>query len=156
MKFMVIVKASAHSETGAMPSERLFEDMGRFNEALVRAGVLLSADGLHPSSKGARIRYDGKQRTVIDGPFAETRELVAGFWIIEVGSLQEAIEWMKRAPNPHEDGESEVEIRQIFEMADFGDALPPGVRDLEASQRVRIDARNDARNDARDGRDGRS
>lgn len=142
MKFMVMVKASPNSETGAMPSEKLFEDMGRFNEELVRAGVLLSAEGLHPSSRGARIRYDGPNRTVVDGPFAETKELVAGFWMIEVGSLQEAIEWMKRAPNPHEDGESEVEIRQIFDVADFGDALPADLRELEQSQRERVDARN--------------
>lgn len=130
MKFMVIVKASEESEAGKMPSEQLLTDMGKFNEELVKAGVLLAGEGLHPSSKGARIRFSGASRTVIDGPFAETRELVAGFWLIQVKSKQEAIEWMKRCPNPME-GESEIEIRQVFEADDFGDALTPELRAQE-------------------------
>lgn len=138
MKFMVIVKASADSEAGIMPSNQLFADMGRFNDELVKAGVLLSAEGLHPSSKGARIRFDGSQRTVIDGPFAETKELIAGYWLIEVSSKEEAIEWMKRAPNPHEGVESEVEIRQVYTEADFGEALTPELREQEAALREQL------------------
>jgi len=138
MKFMVIVKASAASEAGVMPSVKLLTDMGKFNEELVKAGVLLSAEGLHPSSKGARIRFNGSQRTVIDGPFAETKELIAGYWLIEVSSKEEAIEWMKRVPNPHDEGESEIEIRQVFTEADFGDALPPELREQEAVMREQL------------------
>ena len=134
MKFMVIVKASAASEAGVMPSEKLFTDMGNFNEELVKAGVMLAGEGLHPSSKGARIRFNGNQRTVIDGPFTETKELVAGFWLIEVGSKEEAIEWFKRCPNPHNE-ESEIEIRQIFEAEDFGAEFTPELREQE--QRLR-------------------
>ena len=119
MRFMIIVKASKDSEAGVMPSEQLLRDMGKFNEELAKAGVLLAADGLHPSSKGARVRFSGKTRTVIDGPFAETKELIAGYWIFQVRSLAEAIEWVKRCPNPHE-GDSEIEIRQFFELEDFG------------------------------------
>jgi hypothetical protein len=141
MKFMVIVKASAASEAGIMPSEKLFTDMGNFNEELVKAGVMLAGEGLHPSSKGARIRFNGNQRTVIDGPFAETKELVAGFWLIEVGSKEEAIEWFKRCPNPHEDGESEIEIRQIFGPDDFGTDLPADVRAQEDRLREQMAAR---------------
>jgi hypothetical protein len=141
MKFMVIVKASAASEAGIMPSEKLFTDMGNFNEELVKAGVMLAGEGLHPSSKGARIRFSGNQRTVIDGPFAETKELVAGFWLIEVGSKEEAIEWFKRCPNPHEDGESEIEIRQIFGPDDFGTDLPADVRTQEDRLREQMAAR---------------
>jgi hypothetical protein len=141
MKFMVIVKASAASEAGIMPSEKLFTDMGNFNEELVKAGVMLAGEGLHPSSKGARIRFNGDQRTVIDGPFAETKELVAGFWLIEVGSKEEAIEWFKRCPNPHEDGESEIEIRQIFGPDDFGTSLPDDVRAQEDRLRDQMAAR---------------
>jgi hypothetical protein len=141
MKFMVIVKASAASEAGAMPSEKLLTEMGKFNEELVRAGVMLAGEGLHPSSKGARIRFNGKQRTVIDGPFAETKELVAGFWLIEVGSKEEAIEWMKRCPNPHEDGESEIEIRQIFAAEDFGAEFTPELRAQEDLMREQLAAR---------------
>ncbi|MCS0628340.1 YciI family protein [Telluria mixta] len=141
MKFMVIVKASAASEAGIMPSEKLFTDMGNFNEELVKAGVMLAGEGLHPSSKGARIRFNGSQRTVIDGPFAETKELVAGFWLIEVGSKEEAIEWFKRCPNPHEDGESEIEIRQIFGPDDFGTDLPADVRAQEDRLREQMAAR---------------
>jgi hypothetical protein len=138
MKFMVIVKASAASEAGAMPSVQLLTDMGKFNEELVKAGVLLAGEGLHPSSKGARIRFSGSQRTVIDGPFAETKELIAGYWLIEVSSKEEAIEWMKRAPNPHEDGDSEIEIRQVFTEADFGEALTPALREQEALMREQL------------------
>jgi hypothetical protein len=141
MKFMVIVKASAASEAGIMPSEKLFTDMGNFNEELVKAGVMLAGEGLMPSSKGARIRFNGNQRTVIDGPFAETKELVAGFWLIEVGSKEEAIEWFKRCPNPHEDGESEIEIRQIFGPDDFGTDLPADVRAQEDRLREQMAAR---------------
>jgi hypothetical protein len=138
MKFMVIVKANAASEAGAMPSVKLLTEMGKFNEELVKAGVMLAGEGLHPSSKGARIRFNGDQRTVIDGPFTETKELVAGFWLIEVGSKAEAIEWMKRCPNPHEDGESEIEIRQIFSAEDFGEALPPELRAQEDLMREQL------------------
>jgi hypothetical protein len=138
MKFMVIVKASAASEAGAMPSVQLLTEMGKFNEELVKAGVLLAGEGLHPSSKGARIRFSGSQRTVIDGPFAETKELIAGYWLIEVSSKEEAIEWMKRAPNPHEDGDSEIEIRQVFTEADFGEALTPALREQEALMREQL------------------
>lgn len=135
MKFLVLVKGSDASEAGAMPSQRLLADMGRFNEEMIKAGVLLAAEGLHPSSRGARIRYQGTARTVIDGPFAEANELVAGFWLIEVGSLDEAIAWMKRAPNPHDDGESEVEIRQVFSSEDLAAAFTSEQRAQE--QRLR-------------------
>jgi hypothetical protein len=121
MRFMVIVKASKDSEAGKMPSEALLAAMAKFNEEMVKAGVMLDGNGLQPSSKGARIRFNGDKRTVIDGPFAETKELIAGYWIIQVKSKQEAIEWMKRCPNPHE-GESEIEIRQVFELEDFGES----------------------------------
>ena len=140
MKFMVIVKASAASEAGIMPSEKLFTDMGNFNEELVKAGVMLAGEGLMPSAKGARIRFNGNQRTVIDGPFTETKELVAGFWLVEVGSKEEAIEWFKRCPNPHEDGESEIEIRQIFGPDDFGTDLPADVRAQEDRLREQMAA----------------
>jgi hypothetical protein len=141
MKFMVIVKASAASEAGIMPSEKLFTDMGNFNEELVKAGVMLAGEGLMPSAKGARIRFNGNQRTVIDGPFTETKELVAGFWLIEVGSKEEAIEWFKRCPNPHEGVESEIEIRQIFGPDDFGTDLPADVRAQEDRLREQMAAR---------------
>lgn len=124
MRFMVIVKASKDSEAGKMPTEKQLADMAKFNEELVKAGVMLEGNGLHPSSRGARIRFEGRNRTVIDGPFAEAKELVAGYWIIQAKSLEEAIEWMKRCPELHEDG-GELEIRQIFELEDFapGDAI---------------------------------
>lgn len=141
MKFMVIVKATAATEAGIMPSEKLFVDMGNFNEELVKAGILLAADGLMPSSKGARIRFDGDRRTVIDGPFAETKELIAGFWMIEVGSKEEAIEWFKRCPNPHEGMASEIEIRQLFGPDDFGTDLPCDVRAQEDRMREQLAAR---------------
>lgn len=118
MRFMVIVKATKDSEAGVMPSEELLVAMGKFNEELVKAGIMLQGDGLQPSAKGARIKFDGDKRTVVDGPFAEAKELVAGFWIIQTKSLAEAIEWMKRCPNPHNDG-GELEIRQVFELEDF-------------------------------------
>jgi hypothetical protein len=141
MKFMVMVKASAASEAGVMPSEKLLAEMGNFNEELVKAGVMLAGEGLHPSAKGARVRFNGSQRTVIDGPFAETKELIAGFWIIEVSSKEEAIEWMKRCPNPFEEGESEIEIRQIFAMEDFGEEFTPELREQEERLREQVAAR---------------
>src|ERR1700739_1517519 len=118
MRVMVIVKASKDSEAGIMPKQKLLADMGKFNEDLVKAGVLLAADGLHPSSKGKRVRFSGERRTVIDGPFAETKELIAGFWLWRVKSLEEAVEWVKRCPSPHE-VEAEIEIRPLFEVEDF-------------------------------------
>jgi hypothetical protein len=138
MRFMVMVRATRSSEAGEMPSERLLADMGRFNEELVKAGVLLAAEGLHPSARGVRIRYAGDQRTVIDGPFAETKELIAGFWLIQVASLEEAIEWLKRAPNPFDGIESDVEIRQVFEAEDFGAEFTPELREQEARLREQI------------------
>jgi hypothetical protein len=141
MKFMVILKANEASEAGVMPSEQLIADMGRFNEELVKAGVLLAAEGLHPSSKGARIRIDGDKRSVVDGPFAETKELVAGFWMIEVGSKQEAIEWMKRCPHPFGNGPAEIEIRQMFSSEDFGAEFTPELREQEERLRAQVDAR---------------
>ena len=141
MKFMVIVKATEASEAGVMPSEQLLADMGRFNEELVKAGVMLAGEGLHPSREGARIVFDGDKRTVVDGPFAETKELVAGFWMIEVGSKQEAIEWMKRCPHPFENGTAEIEIRQIFAPEDFGAEFTPELREQEERQRAQIASR---------------
>ncbi|WP_209716605.1 YciI family protein [Duganella sp. 1411] len=137
MRFMIIVKATEDSEAGKMPSAELLTAMGKFNEELVNAGVLLAGEGLQPSSKGARIRYEGSKRTVIDGPFSETKELIAGFWLIQVKSKEEAIEWMKRCPNPF-DGPSEIEIRQVFEMEDFGEAATPEVKAMEESLRARL------------------
>jgi hypothetical protein len=137
MRFMIMVKASEESENGVMPSEQELAAMGRFNEELVKAGVMLSADGLHPSSKGARVRFDGDKRTVTDGPFAETKELIAGYWIWQVASKAEAIEWLKRAPF---DGGTEIEIRQIFEAEDFGAALTPELRAQEERQRAQATA----------------
>ena len=134
MRFMVLVKADARSEAGVMPSEELLAAMGRYNEELVKAGVLLAGEGLHPSSRGARVRFSGSSRTVIDGPFAETKELIAGFWLIQVKSLDEAIEWMKRAPMG---GDTELEIRQVFEAEDFGDALTPELH-IPAGQPVDV------------------
>ena len=141
MRFVVMVKATKDSEAGKMPSTRLLEEMGAFNEELVKAGIMLAGEGLHPSSKGVRVRFNGDTRTVIDGPFAETKELVAGFWIWQVKSREEAIEWVKRCPNPHE-GESEIEIRQVFEADDFGPALTPELREAEERLRAKIDAKS--------------
>jgi hypothetical protein len=137
MRFMVMVKADKNSEAGVMPSEQLLAEMGQYNEELVKAGVMQAGEGLHPSSKGARVRFSGKDRQVIDGPFAETKELVAGFWIWKCASLQEAIEWVKRCPNPML-GDSEIEIRQIFEAEDFGEAFTPELREQEDKLREQL------------------
>jgi hypothetical protein len=147
MRFMIIVKATADSEAGVMPSAELLTEMGRFNEELVKSGVLLAGEGLHPSSKGARVRFSGKERTVIDGPFAETKELIAGFWLVELKSKEEAIEWVKRMPNPMLE-ESEVEIRQVFSAEDFGpelNAAAPEVFEAERQFREKEDAARVAR-----------
>jgi hypothetical protein len=135
MRVMVIVKANKESEAGAMPTQKLLEAMGKYNEELVKAGVLLAAEGLQASKKGKRIRFSGANRTVIDGPFAETKELIAGFWLWQVRSMEEALEWVKRCPNPHE-GESEIEIRQVFEAEDFGSELTPELREQEERMRA--------------------
>jgi len=141
MRFVVMVKATKDSEAGKMPSTKMLEEMGKFNEELVKAGVMLAGEGLHPSSKGVRVKFDGDARTVTDGPFAETKELVAGFWIWQVKSLQEAVEWVKRCPNPHE-GVGEIEIRQVFEADDFGPALTPELREAEERLRAKIDTKS--------------
>lgn len=135
MRFMIIVKATKDSEAGVMPSEQLLTAMGKFNEGLVNAGVMLAGEGLQPSSKGARVRFSGSARTVIDGPFAETKELIAGFWLWQVKSKAEAIEWVKRCPNPMK-GESEIEIRQVFEAEDFGAEFTPELREQEERLRA--------------------
>lgn len=140
MRFMVMVKATKESEAGVMPSERLLTEMGKYNEELVNAGVMLAGEGLHPSSRGKRVRFSGKQRTVIDGPFAETKELVAGFWLWQAASMEEAVEWVKRCPNPME-GESEIEIRPVFEPEDFGPEFTPELRKQEEDLRARAAAR---------------
>ncbi|WP_191487706.1 YciI family protein [Pseudomonas sp. FEN] len=137
MRFMVIVKASPESEAGQMPSQELLAAMGSYNEELAKAGVILAAEGLHPSAKGARVRFSGKQRSVVDGPFMETKELIAGFWIFNVRSLQEAIDWVKRCPNPML-GDSEIEIRQIFEAEDFGECFTPELREQEERLRTQM------------------
>lgn len=142
MRFMVIVKATKESEAGVMPSTQLLTDMGKFNEVLVNAGVLLAGDGLHPSSKGARVRFSGTKRTVIDGPFAETKELIAGYWLWQCKSKEEAIEWVKRCPNPHNE-DSEIEICQVFDAEDFGTEFTPELRKQE--QRVFEQAKANAR-----------
>jgi hypothetical protein len=143
MRVMVIIKANEDSEAGVMPSEQLLTEMGAFNEELVKAGVMLDGDGLKPSSAGARVRFSGSQRTVIDGPFVETKELIAGYWIWQVESLDEAIEWVKRCPNPM-NGESEVEIRPIFEAEDFGEEFTPELREQEERLRAQLSARQSA------------
>jgi hypothetical protein len=135
MRFMVIVKANEESEAGVMPSQEALTEMGRYNEQLVNAGVMLAGEGLHPSSKGVRVRFSGSERTVIDGPFAETKELIAGFWLIQAKSREEAIEWVKRAPF---DGGAEIEVRQVFEAADFGDEFTPEAREAEERMREQI------------------
>jgi hypothetical protein len=140
MRVIVIVKATPESEAGQMPSEQLFREMGAFNEELVKAGVMEAGEGLHPSSRGKRIRFSGKNRTVIDGPFSETKELIAGFWIWNVKSMDEAVEWARRCPNPHEGG-GELEIRPIFEAEDFGEAFTPELREQEERLRAEIAAR---------------
>ena len=137
MRFMVLIKADHNSEAGVMPDQQLLADMGRYNEELVKAGFILAGEGLHPSSKGARVRFSGQERVVIDGPFAESKELIAGFWLWQCASLQEAIDWVKRCPNPMS-GETEVEIRQVFEAEDFGEAFTPELRAQEDSLRAQI------------------
>jgi hypothetical protein len=137
MRFMVLIKADRHSEAGEMPTEQLLADMGRYNEELVKAGVMQAGEGLQPSSKGARVRFSGSQRQVIDGPFGDTKELIAGFWIWQCASLQEAIDWVKRCPNPMR-GDSEIEIRQIFEAEDFGEAFTPELREQEDRLRAKL------------------
>lgn len=138
MRFMILVKADKNSEAGMLPDEKLLAEMGKYNEELAKAGVLLAGEGLHPSSKGARVKFSGDRRTVIDGPFTETKELVAGFWMIQVRSKQEAIEWVKRAPNPFPGTESEIEIRQVFEAEDFGPALTRELREQEERIRAQV------------------
>lgn len=138
MRFIAMVRATRASEAGEMPSEKLLTEMGQFNEELVKAGVMLAGEGLHPSMRGARIRYEGDKRTVIDGPFTETKELIAGFWLLQCASLEEAVEWLKRAPSPFEDGASEVEIRQVFDVEDFGAEFTPELREQEARQRAQM------------------
>ena len=140
MRFMVMVKADKNTEAGALPDEKLLTDMGKYNEELAKAGVLLAGEGLHPSAKGARVKFSGDKRTVIDGPFPETKDLVAGFWIFQVKSKAEAIEWVKRCPNPT-GAESEIEIRQVFEAEDFGAALTPELREQEERLRTQVASR---------------
>ena len=135
MRVMVLVKANEESEAGVMPSQELLEKMGAYNEELVGAGVMLAGEGLHPSSKGARIRFEGDRKTVIDGPFAETKELIAGFWLWQVGSFEEAVEWLKRAPF---DGGTEIELRPVFELDDFGAELTPELREQEERLRSQV------------------
>jgi hypothetical protein len=134
---MVIVKASKDSEAGVMPKQKLLADMGKFNEELVKAGIMLAGDGLQPSSKGKRVKFSGDKRIVVDGPFAETKELIAGYWIWQVRSMEEALEWVKRCPNPH-DGEGEIEIRRVFEAEDFGAELTPELRASEERMRAKL------------------
>ena len=142
MRFMVMVKASKDSEAGVMPTEQELAEMGKFNEELVKAGVMLAGEGLQPSSKGARVKFSGKNRTVIDGPFAETKELVAGFWILQCKSKEECVEWIKRCPNPMPGQDSEIEIRQVFEAEDFGEAFTPELRAQEERIRTQAAAQN--------------
>jgi len=141
MRFMIIVKANKDSEAGVLPSRELLTEMGKYNEELVKAGVLLAGEGLQPSSKGARVKFAGSKRIVTDGPFAETKELIAGFWLIQVKSKAEAIEWVKRAPNPMPGTESEIEIRQVFEADDFGEALTPELKQAEEKLRAHASAK---------------
>ena len=140
MRVIVLVKASKESEAGLMPTTEVLESMGRFNEELVKAGIMLAGEGLQPSSKGARVRFSGEKRSVIDGPFTETKELVAGFWLWQVRSMEEAIEWVKRCPNPMP-GDSEIEIRQVFEAEDFGAEFTPELREAEERMRAQVAAR---------------
>jgi hypothetical protein len=140
MRVMVIVKASQESESGALPSKEILTAMGKYNEELVKAGIMLAAEGLHPTSKGARVRFFGSKRTVIDGPFTETKELIAGYWLWQVRSMEEAIEWLKRCPNPHNE-ETEVEIRRVFEADDFGADFTPELREQEERLRKEVEKR---------------
>jgi len=138
MRFMILLKADKHSEAGEMPDEQLLKDMGNFNDELVKAGVMVAGEGLHPSSRGARVHFGKNGVRVVDGPFAETKELLAGFWIWQVASKEEAIAWVKRVPMPMAGGEAEIEIRQVFEMDDFGDAMTPELREQEERQRAAL------------------
>ena len=140
MRFMVMVKATPNSEAGVMPGPEMFEAMGKYNEELVKAGIMKAGEGLHPSSRGARVHFSGAVRTVVDGPFAETKELVAGYWLWECKSLQEAIEWVKKCPNPMPGEDSDIEIRRIFEAEDFGDSFTPEEREREERLRKQIAA----------------
>jgi len=141
MRVMIIIKADKNSEAGRMPSERLLTEMGEYNEELVKAGVMLAGEGLHPSSKGKRVKFSGEKRTVIDGPFTESKELIAGFWLWQVNSMDEAVEWVKRMPNPIESEEDEVEIRQVFEAEDFGAEFTPELREREERLRTQMEGR---------------
>ncbi len=143
MRVMVIVKADRDSEAGVMPSEELLTAMGKYNEELVKAGIMLAGEGLHPSSRGKRVHFSGAKRTVIDGPFTETKELIAGFWLWQVRSMEEALEWVKRCPNPQM-GDSDIEIRPVFEMEDFGEAMTPELRDQEDRLRREISSKEQA------------
>jgi|SRR4051794_19242624 hypothetical protein len=143
MRFMAMIKANKDSESGTPPDAQLLEAMGKFNEEMVKAGVMLSGEGLHPSSRGARVKFSGPNRTVVAGPFSEAKDLIAGFWMIQVKSKEEAIEWMKRCPNPT-GGESEIELRQVFELEDFGSELSPEVRAQEERQRAELERRSKA------------
>jgi hypothetical protein len=138
MRFCVMVKATKDSEAGVMPSHKLLAEMGRFNEELVKAGVMLAGEGLQPSSQGARVKFSGNQRSVVDGPFAETKELVAGFWLWQCKSMDEALEWAKRCPRPFEHGDCEIEIRRVFEAEDFGTEFTPELREAEERQRAEL------------------
>ncbi|ATB29853.1 YciI family protein [Melittangium boletus] len=142
MKVMVIVKATKNSEAGIMPSEKLFAEMGKYNEELVKAGILLAGDGLHPSVKGKRVHFSGSKRTVVDGPFTETKELIAGYWVWQVRSMEEAVEWARRCPEPMPGEDAELELRPIFEAADFGEALTPELRAREDALRLEVERRN--------------
>jgi hypothetical protein len=141
MRFMVLIKADKNSEAGVLPDEKLLAEMGKYNEELVKAGVMLAGEGLHPSSKGARVKFSREKRIVTDGPFPETKELIAGFWIWQVKSKEEAIEWVKRCPNPMPGTESEIEIRQVYEAEDFGPAFTPELREQEERIRAQLDAK---------------
>ena len=142
MRVMVLIKANKESEAGIMPSEQLLTDMMKYNEELVKAGVMLAGEGLHPSSKGKRVKFSGSKRIVTDGPFAETKELVAGFWLWRVASMDEAIEWIKKCPNPMPDTEAEIELRPVFETEDFGDELTPELREKEEKLRAQVETAN--------------
>lgn len=141
MRFMILIKATPNSEAGVLPDEKLFAEMGKFNEELVQAGVMLAGEGLQPSSKGVRVKFAGDKRIVTDGPFPETKELIAGYWLWQCASLDEAIAWVKRCPNPMPESEAEIEIRQVFEAEDFGDAFTPELREREERLRVQLEAR---------------
>ncbi|MGH7384626.1 MAG: YciI family protein [Candidatus Rokuibacteriota bacterium] len=143
MRFMILVKADKNTEAGTMPSEKLLAEMGKYNEELVKAGVMLAGEGLHPTSKGARVKFSGAKRTVVDGPFTGAKDLIAGFWLFQVKSKEEAIEWVKRCPNPT-DPEAEIEIRQVFEAPDFGPELTPELREAEERLRAQIERRGES------------